>query len=79
MERTTIKEKIHFILKSILNHENFVVTDEMSATDVDGWDSLTHMMIISEIEKTFGITFKLKELYKIKNIGDMIDVIISKL
>ena len=79
MERTAINEKLHFILKSVLNHENFVVTDEMSASDVDGWDSLTHMIIISEIEKNFDITFKLKELYKMKNIGDMTDMIISKL
>ena len=79
MERSTIKEKINFVLKSVLNHENYDLKDELSATDVDGWDSLTHMTIISEIEKTFGITFKLKELYKMKNIGDMIDLITSKI
>lgn len=79
MERTAITEKIHTILKSTLNHENFTVTDELSATDVDGWDSLTHMMIISEVEKSFGIAFKLKELNKMRNVGDMIDLIISKI
>lgn len=79
MERSTIKEKINFVLKSVLNHENYELSDELSATDVDGWDSLTHMTIISEIEKIFGITFKLKELYKMKNIGDMIDLITSKI
>lgn len=79
MERATIKEKINFVLKSVLNHENYDISDELSAKDVDGWDSLTHMTIISEIEKAFGITFKLKELYKMKNIGDMIDLIILKL
>lgn len=79
MERATIKEKINFVLKSVLDHENYDISDELSAKDVDGWDSLTHMTIISEIEKAFGITFKLKELYKMKNIGDMIDLIIPKL
>ncbi len=79
MERATIKEKINFVLKSVLDHENYDISDELSAKDVDGWDSLTHMTIISEIEKAFGITFKLKELYKMKNIGDMIDLIILKL
>ncbi|HNP33131.1 MAG TPA: acyl carrier protein [Flavobacterium sp.] len=78
MDRDEIKEKVYLILKSVLKHENFVLSDQTTAADVDGWDSLTHMMIISEVEKTFNITFKLKELYKMKNIGDMIDLIISK-
>ena len=49
------------------------MSEMLTATDVDGWDSLTHMMIISEVEKAFSITFKLKELNKMKNMGDMLD------
>ena len=36
---------------------------------VDNWDSLTHMFLIGEIEKEFGITFTLKELNKINRVG----------
>jgi acyl carrier protein len=79
MNRNEILEGIETILKSVLNHENFEISETLSATDVDGWDSLTHMMIISEVEQKFSITFKLKELNKMKNIGDMIDLIVSKL
>jgi acyl carrier protein len=78
MERNQIIEQVKNILKSVLNHDNFEMTETLSAADVDGWDSLTHMMIIAEVEKTFSITFKLKELNKMKDLGDMVDLIISK-
>lgn len=79
MEKDQIRDKIKTILIAILKHENFNMQDEMSATDVDGWDSLTHMVIITEIEKAFQIKFKLKELNKLNNLGSLIELINSKL
>jgi acyl carrier protein len=79
MERNEIIAQVKQILKTALNHENFEMSETLSATDVDGWDSLSHMIIISEVEKQFSITFKLKELNKMKNMGDMLDLIASKL
>jgi acyl carrier protein len=79
MERTEIAEKIKGILINVLKHENFEIKDELSATDVEGWDSLTHMLIITDIEELFGVKFKLKELNKLNNLGNLIDLVISKL
>jgi acyl carrier protein len=50
----------------------------MTANDVDSWDSLSHMVLIVEIEKAFNIKFKLRELNKMKNVGDMIDLLALK-
>ena len=79
MERTEIAQKIKGILINVLKHENFEIKDELSATDVEGWDSLTHMLIITDIEELFGVKFKLKELNKLNNLGNLIDLVISKL
>lgn len=79
MEKNEIKEKIRTILVAILKHENFEMKDELSAPDVDGWDSLTHMVIITEIEKHFQVHFKLKELNKLNNLGNLVDLIQSKI
>lgn len=79
MERNEIIAQVKQILKTALNHENFEMSETLSAADVDGWDSLSHMIIISEVEKQFSIAFKLKELNKMKNMGDMLDLIASKL
>ncbi len=79
MDRAQIKDKVEVILIEILQHSRFVITEELTAADVDGWDSLTHMMIISKIETEFNIKFKLKELNKLNNMGNLLDLIASKL
>ncbi|WP_445381942.1 acyl carrier protein [Robiginitalea sp. IMCC43444] len=79
MEKTTIKLKISEILFEVLEHNNFEIRDELTARDVDGWDSLSHMIIITQIEENFGIKFKLRDLNKLKNMGSLVQVIESKL
>lgn len=79
MEKKDIIIKIKDILVSILEHENFEMVDELEAKNVDGWDSLSHMLIITEIEKKFSIQFKLKELNKLNNLGNLLNLINSKI
>jgi acyl carrier protein len=79
MERNNIAAKVKEILISVLEHEGFEMNDELVAADVSGWDSLTHMIIISSIEAEFKIKFKLKDLNKMKNMGSMIEIISSKI
>lgn len=79
MERTDVVSKLEKILEEVLEHKNFVITDELTAKDVDGWDSLSHMLIITQIEKSFNIKFKLRDLNKLNNVGALISVIQAKL
>ena len=79
MEKKDIIIKIKEILISILEHENFEMVDELEAKNVDGWDSLSHMLIITEIERKFSIQFKLKELNKLNNLGSLLKLINSKI
>ena len=79
MEKKEIIKIIREILVSILEHENFEMRDELEAKDVDGWDSLSHMLIITEIENQFKIQFKLKELNKLNNLGSLIQFISLKI
>ncbi len=79
MEINIIKEKINNVLVSVLGHNNFEMQDELTATDVDGWDSLSHMIILTKIEKAFHIKFKLRDLNKLKNMGSLVSVIQSKI
>lgn len=79
MEKTAISDKIKTVLISILEHDNFEMNDDLTALDVDGWDSLSHMLIITQIEEEFNIKFKLRDLNKLKNMGSLIKVTQSKL
>lgn len=79
MERNEIFEKLTIIFRKIFNDSTLNLTNELTANSVESWDSLTHMLLISEIENYFSIKFKLKDLNKMKNVGDMVEIIVSKL
>lgn len=66
------------LFRKIFNAPELIITRELNATQVEKWDSLTHVQMIYEVEKLFGIKFKLKELTSMKHVGDMIDLIIEK-
>jgi acyl carrier protein len=79
MERDKIVQILLIVFRKIFANKTLVISDEMTSNDVNGWDSLSHMLLISEIEREFAIKFKLKELNKMHNVGDMIDIIMSQL
>ena len=78
MEKNEISYKLTGIFRTVFNDANIVLREDLTANDVDQWDSLTHMILVTEIENAFSIKFKLKELNKMRNVGDMIEIILSK-
>lgn len=79
MNRNEITERLTVIFREVFNDTNIVLSDEMTAKDVENWDSLTHMLMITKVEEVFGIKFKLKELNKLKMVGDLVNTIETKL
>ena len=79
MEKTEVVSKLTAIFRKVFSNDSLILIDKLTANDVDGWDSLSHMLLITELENSFSIKFKLKELNKMRNVGDMIDIILSKL
>lgn len=79
MNRNEIVEKLTNVFHEVFNDNSIVLRDEMTAADVENWDSLTHMLMITKVEEVFGIKFKLKELNKLKQVGDLISIVETKL
>lgn len=79
MDQEKIWEKLRITLKKVLEHESFELSENLVTTDIDGWTSLTHMIIIREIEITFDISFDLEEYNQIKTIGSLTELIKAKL
>jgi acyl carrier protein len=78
MNREEITWALSPIFHRVFNDDEIIITDDLNAEKVDQWDSLTHLNMIAEVEKHFEIKFKLKELIGMKNVGDMIDLILQK-
>ena len=79
MNRNEIIEKLTEIFHEVFNDNTIVLRDDMTAKDVENWDSLTHMLMITKVEEVFGIKFKLKELNKLKSVGDLVGTVEAKL
>lgn len=79
MQREELLPRIRRTVETVLGHGDFEMRDDLTAADVEGWDSLTHMSIITGLEKEFNVKFKLKEINKLKNMGSLIELIQSKL
>lgn len=73
-----IINRLNKIFREVFEDSSIQVTREMTAADVEKWDSLSHLSMIAEVEKEFGIKFKLKELVSMKNVGDLINNIAAK-
>lgn len=78
MSREEILSNVQVVFRNVLKDESLVLTNETVADDVEGWDSLTHVQLISEIEKFFDIKFSLREMLSWKTVGKMIDCIEKK-
>lgn len=76
MDRDEVLFKVAETIREVLDEEDIEVTYETTANDVDGWDSLTHISIIHEIESVFHIKFSIAEIQGMKNTGELVDSII---
>jgi acyl carrier protein len=79
MDEKSIMPELEQVFRKVFNNESLIISRDMSANDVDSWNSLNHMILVSEVEKAFSIKLKLKDLNKMHNVGDMVDIILSKL
>lgn len=79
MKNQEIKDSLKEIFVETLGHNSFELEDNTTAHDIDGWDSVTHMMLINEIENKYNIKFSLMDLMKLDNIGSLIKSIKTKI
>lgn len=75
----TTLERLNAIFCEVFDDDGLKISPKMTANDVDGWDSLSHVNLIVAVETAFKIRFNQKELLTFKNIGDLLGCIESKI
>jgi acyl carrier protein len=75
MDTPQIYARLAEIFHDVFDEDSIPVTPELSAKDVDGWDSLTHIRLILTVEKAFKIKFSTSEIGKLENVGDLVTLI----
>ena len=78
MAGSEIYDGLTEILRGVFDDEELVARPEMTADDVDGWDSLSNIRFIMSVEKKFAVKFSAAEIGKLKNVGELAELVAGK-
>lgn len=68
-------EKLSQVFASVLGVDAASITPETSPQNTPTWDSLNAIILVTEIEKAFGIRFTYDEAMGVKNFGDAVKLV----
>jgi acyl carrier protein len=74
-----IKDRLQNIFRDVFDDSSIILQDEMSAKDIEEWDSLTYIQLIVTTEQQFNIRFMTAEIAELKNVGEFLKLIKKKL
>jgi acyl carrier protein len=78
MENSQLRSRVTETFRNVFGDSDLVISDGMTAEDVEQWDSLTHINLIVALEREFRVKFTTGEVTKLKNVGDLLSLIQRK-
>jgi len=78
LTRSDALQRLNTVFRDLFEDDGIEVHDKMTAEDVDGWDSVTHITLVLTTEREFGVKFSAAEVGALKNVGEMIDLILAR-
>lgn len=79
MTREEIFDSLNEVFRDVFDDDDITVTENTTADDIEDWDSLEHINLIVATEKKFGVKFTMGEVTGMKNVGEMVDVILQRI
>lgn len=78
MDINEIYERLDEVFRDVFDDDAITVNENTTAADIDGWDSLEHINLIAAVEQEFGIKFSMGKVVSMKNVGEMVKLILEK-
>lgn len=78
MSREEIYKNLDEVFQDVFDDDTIHVNDNTTADDIEDWDSLEHIGLIVAIERKFNIKFNMGEITSLKNVGEMVDIIMER-
>ncbi len=78
MNERQILQRVNEVFREVFDDDSIQVDRYTTADDIEDWDSLEHITLISAIESEFRMRFKMHEVSTMKNVGEMIDIIAQR-
>ncbi len=70
-----IYERLNALFRDFFDDDDIELDADTTADDIDDWDSLNHITLMSAVEEEFGLRFTMGEVSGMKNVGEMVDII----
>lgn len=77
MSSKTVAE-LEIIFRQYFDDDDLVLRSDMTADEVEDWDSLAQVGLILSIERKYAMSFESAEIAKLENVGEMAALIDSK-
>ena len=77
MSREEVFEKLNCIFRDCFDDKSIVVTDDLVASDIDGWDSFEHINLMNTVQNEFGINVPMSKIITMSSVKEMVDVIME--
>jgi len=74
----TLNDQLEELFREVFGDDDIVLTDETTAHDIAGWDSVAHINLMCSIEQRFGVQFTGNELAELQNIGALKQLLADK-
>ena len=78
MNNNEITARLNEVFRDVFGDSSISVTPSTTSDDIEDWDSIEHITLIGAVEKEFGMRFQMKEVSSMKNVGEMADIIRSR-
>ena len=75
MGEQEIFERLDEVFQDVFADDRIHVNASTTADDIEDWDSLMHITLISAVESEFGVHFTMGEVSTMKNVGEMVSLI----
>ena len=73
-----IYSKLTLLMQEVFDDETVVATPDLTADDVEEWDSLSHIRLIVTVQKAFNVKLSAGEVGNLKNVSELVDLIQAK-
>jgi len=78
MTKEEIYSRLNDVFRDVFDDDEIVVTPETTSEDIEDWDSLEHINLVAAVEQEFGIKFTMAQVVGMKNVGEMVDIILGE-
>ena len=76
--REAVYERLNKVFQDVFDDEDITVNDATTSAVIEDWDSLEHINLVAAVEQEFGIKFTMGQVVTMKNVGEMVDIILGQ-